>query len=248
MRYFFEIAYKGTNYHGWQIQKNTVSVQQVLTEKLSTILNENVTITGSGRTDTGVHARQQYFHVDIIQKVNALQLMNQLNSFLPSDISIRSIREVAASAHARFDATRRTYEYWIINHKDPFLDDVAYRYTKYLDIENMNEAASILPGEKDFKSFSKIKTDVNHFICEVFEAKWNAKNGILIFRISANRFLRGMVRAITGTLLDIGTRNKKVDDMHVILQSGDRKASGRSVPAKGLCLTEVYYPREIFIT
>ncbi len=247
MRYFFEIAYKGTNYHGWQIQKNAVSIQQVLTDKLSTILKENVTITGSGRTDTGVHARQQYFHVDIVQKVNALQLMNRLNAFLPGDISIRSIREVTLAAHARFDATRRTYEYWIISHKDPFLEAVAYRFTKSLDIEIMNEAASILTGERDFKSFSKIKTDVNHFICEVFEATWNTKNDILIFRISANRFLRGMVRAITGTLLDIGTGNKKADDMHAILQSGDRKTAGRSVPANGLSLTEVSYPREIFI-
>lgn len=247
MRYFFEIAYKGTNYHGWQIQENAVSVQQVLTEKLSIILNENVTITGSSRTDTGVHARQQYFHVDIIQKLNALQLLNRLNSFLPGDINIKSIREVTASAHARFDVTRRTYEYWIINRKDPFLNDVAYRYTKSLDIENMNNAASILTGEKNFKSFSKIKTDVKHSICEVFDAKWNTKNGILIFRISANRFLRGMVRSITGTLLDIGTRNKMVNDMHVILQSEDRKTAGRSVPARGLCLTEVRYPLEIFI-
>jgi len=234
-------------YHGWQKQRNAISVQEVLEKHLSAIFQIQIDIVGSGRTDTGVHGRQQFFHVDLPDEIMKDQFRNKMNSFLPPDICILDILQVKEDAHARFDAQRRSYEYWIIDDKDPFMEDLAYRFPHRLSLEKMNKAAGILLGKQDFESFSRVKTDVNNFICEIITAKWIQDKGVLKFHISSNRFLRGMVRAIVGTLLDIGQGKRSSDDLKLIINSKDRKSAGRAVPAKGLYLTEVKYPRSIFI-
>ena len=247
MRYFFEIAYHGANYNGWQSQQNAIGVQTVVENVLGTLFRRPVPIVGSGRTDTGVHCEQQYFHVDLTEAFNNARLIQQLNSFLPRDIAIKSIRAVRPDASARYDAIERTYRYQITRVKDPFLQDVAWHYFKPLDIGNMNKAAALLVGEHDFACFSKVKTDVNHFICEVNRAGWIAKGDALTFFISANRFLRGMVRAVVGTLLDVGTGKITQKEFVSILHSKDRKKAGANVPAQGLFLQRVKYPQRIFI-
>lgn len=214
---------------------------------LSTIFQNQINIVGSGRTDTGVHGRQQFFHVDLPDEIRKDQFRNKLNSFLPPDICVLDILQVKEDAHARFNAQRRSYEYWIIDDKDPFMVDLAYRFSHKLSLEDMNMAADYLLGKQDFESFSRVKTDVNNFICEIFKAQWVIDKGILKFHISSNRFLRGMVRAIVGTLLDIGQGKRSIEDLKLIIDSKDRKSAGRAVPAKGLYLTEVKYPRSIFV-
>lgn len=246
MRYFFEVAYNGTHYHGWQIQQNATTVQQLIEEAFAVILRTEVPIMGSGRTDTGVHCSQQYFHADLPESAKASNLQHKLNSFLPPDISIRSIRAVSDDAHARFSALSRSYEYKITRQKNPFLQNMSYFYPKSLDITTMNEAASLLIGKQDFESFSKVKTDVNNFVCEITEAQWIEDGDLLIFRITANRFLRGMVRAIVGTLLNVGKGKLQTEAFKKIIESKDRKKAGASAPASGLFLTAVKYPPEIF--
>ncbi|MBL6446174.1 tRNA pseudouridine(38-40) synthase TruA [Fulvivirga sp. 29W222] len=246
MRYFFEVAYNGTNYHGWQIQQNATTIQQLIEEALSVILRTKIPIMGSGRTDTGVHCSQQYFHADLPENAAISNLRYKLNSFLPPDISINSICKVTDDAHARFTALSRSYEYRITQCKDPFLQNMSYFYPKSLDITTMNEAASLLVGKQDFESFSKVKTDVNNFVCDITEAQWVEKGDLLIFHITANRFLRGMVRAIVGTLLMVGKGKLRKEDFKKIIESKDRKEAGAAAPAAGLFLTAVKYPREIF--
>lgn len=248
MRYFFEIAYQGTNYHGWQRQNNAISVQQVVEEALSTLLREKIDIVGSGRTDTGVHCRQQYFHIEIDKTIKDLDnLKYRVNNFLPEDIAIGSICAVTVDAHARFTATTRSYQYFITQKKDAFSGPFKYFFNRILDIKTMNEAAALLLGMHDFESFSRVKTDVNTFNCDIKEAYWEQKESELIFNITANRFLRGMVRAIVGTLLDVGTGKISVADFKSIIESKDRKKAGAAAPAHGLYLTAVNYPQEIFI-
>lgn len=247
MRYFFEIAYDGTNYHGWQRQKNASSVQQTIEEALSTILRTEITITGSGRTDTGVHCSQQYFHADLDTELTSDLLKFKLNSFLPADISIPSVNAVKPDAHARFDAVRRSYQYHINQEKWPFSKGYSYYFVKTLDIKTMNEAAALLIGEKDFEAFSRVKTEVNNFICNIEGAHWEKEGPKLTFHITANRFLRGMVRAIVGTLLQVGEGKLKVADVEKIIKTRDRREAGAAAPAEGLFLTKVEYPPEIFI-
>ena len=247
MRYFFEIAYHGGRYNGWQSQHNAVGVQTIVENVLSKIFRSTVTITGSGRTDTGVHCEQQFFHVDLAEVFDGDQLMLKMNSFLPRDIAIRSIRRVRDDASARYDAVERSYRYEITRIKDPFLEGLSWHYFKMLKIENMNKAAALLEGEHDFECFSKVKTDVNHFICDVKKAQWREKGHSLTFTISANRFLRGMVRAVVGTLLDVGTGKITQKEFVSILQSRDRRKAGANVPAQGLYLQRVKYPARIFI-
>lgn len=248
MRYFFEIAYQGTNYHGWQRQNNAMSVQQAVEEALSTILRNETAIVGSGRTDTGVHCRQQYFHIEVEESIDDLEnLKYRLNNFLPDDISIDSINAVTDDAHARFTATIRSYQYFITQKKDAFAGPFKYLFNRPLDIKTMNEAAALLLGMHDFESFSRVKTDVNTFNCDIKEAYWEQKESELIFNITANRFLRGMVRAIVGTLLDVGVGKISVTDFKSIIESKDRKKAGAAAPAHGLYLTAVKYPQEIFI-
>lgn len=247
MRYFFEIAYHGGHYNGWQSQHNALGVQAVVENVMSRIMRTPVAIVGSGRTDAGVHCEQQFFHTDLDRAFDPERLMLQMNSFLPPDIAIRSVRRVRADASARYDAVERTYRYEITRIKDPFRKELSWHYFKPLDLEQMNAAAALLVGEQDFECFSKVKTDVNHFICDVKKAVWVKKGSQLIFTISANRFLRGMVRAIVGTLLDVGTGKITTEEFAAILQSRDRKRAGANVPALGLYLEKVKYPSRIFI-
>jgi len=247
MRFFFEISYNGTHYHGWQNQKNAIGVQQVVEEALSKLLREGISIVGSGRTDTGVHCVQQYFHSDIEADFNPKDLVHKLNSFLPKDIAIKNILTVKPEAHARYDAYERSYQYKITRVKDPLLVGYAHYFFRELDVSTMERASALLIGEHDFECFSKVKTDVNHFICDIKEANWNQKGDLLVFNITANRFLRGMVRAIVGTLLDVGNNKITVKQFQEILKSKDRKKAGMNAPPEGLYLTEVKYPKSVFI-
>ncbi len=247
MRYFCEISYNGTNYHGWQNQDNAVGVQEVVENALSKLLREKIGIVGSGRTDTGVHCLQQFFHADIEAEFDSNQLLQRLNAFLPKDIVIKTILKVKPEAHARYDARARAYEYRITRVKDPFLTQFAYYFFRDLDVSTMNRAAALLRGRHDFRCFSKVKTDVNHFICEVKQAGWNQKGELLVFRITANRFLRGMVRALVGTLLDVGTGKISEKEFREIIHSKDRKKAGMNVPPEGLYLVKVKYPKKIFL-
>lgn len=246
-RYFLDIAYNGTAYHGWQIQENAHTVQAELQKCLSTVLRTDVEIMGSGRTDTGVHATHQVAHFDLTEVLNDEQLVYKLNSFLPKDISIQSIRKVNEEAHTRFDATERSYQYFIHPAKSPFLENLSYYYPKVVDLTLMNEAAEKLLGEQNFESFSKVKTEVNTFICTIKEARWEKQNDSIVFHVTANRFLRGMVRAVVGTLLDVGLGKLTVTDFVKIIESKDRKKAGRAVPAHGLYLTRVVYPDSVYI-
>jgi tRNA pseudouridine38-40 synthase len=247
MRYFFEITYHGANYHGWQNQSNAIGVQQVVEEALSKIFRAKIGIVASGRTDTGVHCIQQFFHVDFDKELDEKSWLVKINSLLPKDIAIRSIRKVKPDAHARYDALERSYQYKITQTKNPILIGQAYYFFKELDTVNLNKAAALLIGEHDFECFSKVKTDVNHFICTVRKAEWTQKKDLIIFTIVANRFLRGMVRAIVGTLLDVGTGKIDVSEFDGIIRSKDRKRAGMNVPPEGLYLTSVKYPKGIFL-
>ncbi|MDX1629360.1 MAG: tRNA pseudouridine(38-40) synthase TruA [Fulvivirga sp.] len=246
MRYLFEIAYDGSNYHGWQRQENAITVQEVVEEALTTICQETISVTGSGRTDTGVHCRQQFFHADIDKKIKPQKLMFRLNSYLPADIAIYAIKKIKPEAHARFDATQRAYEYYITTLKSPFKTGYTYYFSKPLDIKTMNEAAALLEGEKDFQAFSKVKTEVNNFICNITQAEWRQEGELITFHISANRFLRGMVRAIVGTLLEVGQHKLSVKEFKQVMDSKDRRKAGAAAPAAGLFLTAVEYPTDIF--
>lgn len=247
MRYFFEITYDGSNYSGWQNQANAIGIQQVVEESLSKLLREKISIVGSGRTDTGVHCVQQFFHADIEKKFDSKELLQRLNSFLPRDIAIRSIAEVRPNAHARYDARERSYEYHITRKKNPLLVGRAYYFFKECDMDLMNEAATLLIGKHDYTSFSKVKTDVNHFECTIKQARWTKKGDLMIFTITANRFLRGMVRAVVGTLLDVGSQKISLKEFQAIIKSKDRKKAGMNVSAEGLYLTKVMYPKSIFM-
>lgn len=247
MRYFFEITYNGKNYHGWQSQQNAVGVQQVVEEALSKILREKISITGSGRTDTGVHCVQQFFHVDILKPFEPEELVQRMNTLLKRDIAIRTIRPVKADASARYDARLRTYEYHITRFKDPLKDGFAFYYYKPLNLSTLKKASALLTGLHDFECFSKVKTDVDHFMCDVSKARWHQDGDLLVFTIAANRFLRGMVRAVVGTLLDVGSGKITIDEFSDILKSRDRRKAGMNVPAEGLYLMSVTYRRGIFL-
>lgn len=242
MRYLIQLTYKGTNYHGWQKQYNAHSVQSEVDEKLSLLLGQNIETLGCGRTDKGVHAKNFYAHFDATSEWDCTQLEYKLNQVLPHDIVICKVLKVNDDFNARFDALTRTYEYWIIQKKDPFLEEQAWFQPKELDVETMNKAANLLIGKKDFQCFSKVQTQVQNFICDVQFAQWENNNQKLIFTITANRFLRNMVRAIVGTLIEVGKGHKTIENVQAILESKDRNKAGQSVPAHGLYLTEILYP------
>lgn len=242
MRYLLQLAYKGTRYHGWQKQHNAISVQSVLEEKLSLIVGENIETLGCGRTDTGVHAKDFYAHFDSTKTLDLNRMVYKLNQLLPNDIVALNLLEVSSDFNARFDAISRTYEYWITQKSNPFLVELAwYQYGK-LDIHRMNEAAKLLIGKKDFQCFSKVHTQVDNFICELTFAHWDIQGEKLVFTITANRFLRNMVRAIVGTLMEVGKGKLSVQDVQDILDSKNRCEAGQSVPAQGLFLTRIDYP------
>ena len=241
MRYLLEIAFKGTRYHGWQIQHNALSVQEVVNEKLSILVGENIETLGCGRTDTGVHATSYFVHFDVSKKLDEEKYIFKLNQILPDDIAAFQLKEVPADFNARFDAISRTYEYHIIHIPDPFNSDTAWYQYGSLDIAAMNEASKLFIGKKYFECFSKVHTQVNNFICEITEAYWKQENGKVIFTITANRFLRNMVRAIVGTLIEVGRGKLASDDLQRILDSKNRCEAGQSVPAHGLFLTKIIY-------
>ena len=241
------MSYNGSSYHGWQIQPNAVTVQETIQDALSKLLNTNSSITGAGRTDTGVHAFQMFAHFDVDETLDTENLTFKLNSFLPKDIAIQSIFQVNADAHTRFHAIKRSYDYKISLKKNVFLFDYTHYVHQKLDVDKMNEAANILLEYTNFQCFSKSNTDVKTYNCKIEQAQWKQEGNLLIFTISADRFLRNMVRAIVGTLLNIGLSKIAVSDMHKILASKDRSEAGFSVPSKGLYLTEVLYPDNIKI-
>jgi len=248
MRYFFTIAYKGTNYHGWQKQPNAIGVQQKVEDVFSTILNQKSEIVGSGRTDSGVHATAQVFQFDFSgEQKDVEQLLYKANKMLPKDVALKHVWQVKDEAHARFDATSRAYQYHIVTEKNPFAIDQAYFFTYDLAIDKMNLAAEKLLNYQDFESFSKVKTDVFTFNCDIFEAFWKQEQDSLVFYIKANRFLRGMVRAIVGTLLEVGQNKISIEEFENIIKAKDRNSAGRAVPANGLFLTEVQYPKDIYL-
>lgn len=241
MRYFLEFCYLGTAYNGFQIQPNAPSVQAEINRCISTILQEEILTAGSSRTDTGVHARHQTLHFDTTKAVPE-NMVYKLNALAPNDISFLDITRVEDDFHSRFAATFRAYEYVISRRKDPFLAEQSYPFWLELDIDLMNKGAEIILAHTDFEAFSKVHTDVATFDCAIEEAKWTVDGHLLKFNIRANRFLRGMVRAIVGTLLDVGQKKISTEDVKTILESKDRSNAGRSAPAKGLFLTEVGYP------
>lgn len=249
MRYFLRLAYDGTDFHGWQRQPNASSVQQTIEEALSKICGRITEVVGAGRTDTGVHAREMFAHFDSDEIADRKTFLNSLNNLCGNSIAIRDLIEVKPDAHARFDATSRSYEYLITLHKDPFRYRYAHRLKSLPDVEMMNRACKILMETEDFTSFAKLHSDAKTNICKVTEAKWewDEKSGRLKFRITADRFLRNMVRAVVGTLLEVGTGKLTLEDFEEVIRKKDRCAAGTSMPAKGLYLTEIKYPKEIFI-
>lgn len=246
MRYFVELSYNGKKYHGWQNQPNAISVQETLEHAFSLLLGDKISIVGCGRTDSGVHASQYFLHFDVNQNVEVEKLQYKLNAFLPKDITIHKIFIVSDDNHARFDAVSRSYEYRIYLGKSPFFLDTMWQVqNRYFGIEKMNKAAKILYEYENFKCFSKSNTDVKTYNCSVSNAEWIKEGNDLIFYITANRFLRNMVRAIVGTLLDVGQNKISIDEFKKIIEGKDRTRAGVSVKAKGLFLTKIIYPNEI---
>lgn len=247
MKYFIKLSYLGKHYCGWQIQPDQPSVQETLMLALSTALQEKIELVGSGRTDTGVHAKNYIAHFSCSTPFpDTNQFIFKLNTLLPKDIAIYDIWEVHEDAHARFDAISRSYSYWVTQEKNPFLIDQAYYVKRKLNIELMNQAASQLKNYRNFKAFSKVKTQVYTYNCEVYEAFWEVMdNDVLAFHISANRFLRNMVRAIVGTLIEVGLEKINLTDFKQIIVSKNRSNAGKSVPAEALCLNQVTYPKEL---
>lgn len=242
-RYFIKLAYSGTNYHGWQMQDNAHTVQSEITEKLSLLLQEKVSIVGCGRTDTGVHARVFFAHFEVNElPFEKKDVIFKLNSFLPSDIVIYDLYKVSPDFHSRFSAISRTYRYYISLVKDPFNEKNSYYYNGFLDIESMNIACSYLLNHSDFTSFSKLHTQTTTNNCVIKLAKIERINNMLVFTITADRFLRNMVRAIVGTLIEIGKGKLNAKDINNIIEAKDRNVAGFSVPAHGLFLEKVTYP------
>jgi tRNA pseudouridine38-40 synthase len=244
------MAYNGKNYHGWQLQKNTSqTVQQLMQEKLSLLLHEQIELTGCGRTDTGVHAREFYAHFDSQKSdlhAEKSGWLFKMNRCLPKDISVYSILPVTNDANARFSAFARTYYYNIHQKPDPFVNDFSWFLHVDLNVDLMNLAAQKIIQTKDFGSFVKARNNHKHYLCKVHEAHWKKENNALVFTIRANRFLRNMVRALVGTMVDVGSGKISLEGMDAIILSGSRAQAGTSVPAHGLHLSKIEYPETIF--
>ena len=248
MRYFLVISYCGTKYHGWQRQPNSLSIQQTVEEAISTILNQKILLVAAGRTDAGVHAINMYAHFDAnINGEIESKLVSLLNSFLNHSISIKKIMKVIDNAHARFDAISRTYKYKISFCKDPFKHERYFELRNEINFKKIKTASKSLLHHNDFKSFSKTRTDVKNYLCDISKVDWKLKNDQAVFTITANRFLRNMVRAIVGTLIEVGKNKISVDDFNNIIIQRDRKKAGFSVPACGLYLVNVEYSKHIFL-
>ena len=252
MRYFIRFAYDGTAFHGSQRQPNGITVQETMEQALAMIFREEVPLTFAGRTDAGVHAREMFAHFDLPDNDNSkfliLNSKFRLNGILPNAIAIFDIYPVKDDAHARFDAVRRTYEYHVVDHKDPFLCTQATRIRPGLDFAAMNEAAQLLIGKQDFASFCRTNTDVKTTICDLTHAEWKELgNGHAVFTIAADRFLRNMVRAVVGTLFEVGRGKMTKEQFAEVITQHNRCAAGDSAPAEGLFLTHVEYPEDIYI-
>jgi len=249
LRYFIYISYKGTSYHGWQVQPNSPTVQQILDESMSVVLNEKISTIGAGRTDTGVHALIFCAHFD--SNSSSLdtdnKLIFRLNCYLPEDISVSSIRKVHPDANARYSAISRTYKYYISRTKDPFFNNSSWYLHGELDISKMNEACNILLNHSDFTSFSKLHSGAKTNICRIYKANWEEQENRVVFTIRADRFLRNMVRAIVGTMTDLGMGKITIEKFEDIMLQKDRCKAGKSAPARGLFLTDIKYPEEIFM-
>jgi len=245
-RYFIQLSYDGTAYHGWQIQPNGISVQETVEKALAVVAREKVVVIGAGRTDAGVHASFYVAHFDVEnQNLDNDKIIYNLNCLLPADIAVQCIYKVHAEAHARFDAMSRTYQYFLIKSKDPFSRLYAEKEVRIPDLIKMNEAAHKLFNYEDFTSFSRLGTDVKTNNCKVDLAEWMDEANRYVFTIRADRFLRNMVRAIVGTLLEVGFGKLTVDGFCKIIEAKDRCAAGASVPAKGLFLVDIGYPEEL---
>lgn len=243
MRYFLKLAYNGANYHGWQSQPNAESVQECIEKALSMVLREPIAITGAGRTDAGVNAAVMYAHFDVNEPLkDTTTLVMRLNSILGKDIAIYDVFSVHGDAHARFDATARTYKYFVHTEKSPFLYPFSWKSTCKLDFDLMNEAAELLKGYTDFTSFSKLHTDVATNNCKITHARWEQEGGQWVFTITADRFLRNMVRAIVGTLVDVGRGKLTIEQFCQVIEKKDRCSAGTSMPGNALFLWKVEYP------
>lgn len=241
MRYFIEFAYNGKEFHGFQVQPDVISVQETLDKALSLLFKQPIQIVGAGRTDSGVHAKQMYAHFDCDFEIDSDYWVSKFNSYLDKNIVVYRFIPVHDDAHTRFDATSRTYEYYIHTFKDVFQNEGSWYYFNKLNVDLMNEACKILFEFEDFECFSKTNTDVNTFLCDISEANWEVNGNQLIFTITANRFLRNMVRAIVGTLINVGIGKITLDDFRAIIESKNRQKAGFSVPAHGLYLVKIKY-------
>ena len=242
MRYFLSLAYDGTNYHGWQIQPNAITVQEVMNESIGKILRQEVNVVGCGRTDTGVHASYYVLHIDVKTPVNDFgKFLYHLNAVLPSDISVDEMKEVDIEKHARFDAVAREYHYFFTKKHHPFLNRFAHRLIQLPDVSLLQKAAQIIQQNTDFESFCKAHAANKTNICHVTESEWIETDDLLVYRIKADRFLRNMVRALTGTMLEIGLGKRKIDELQSIFDAKDRRKAGMSVEPEGLFLTGVWY-------
>lgn len=247
-RYFIYLSYDGTNYHGWQIQPNGISVQEVLMKALSTFLRKPIEVVGAGRTDAGVHARLMVAHFDFDAELDCATVVDKLNRLLPPDVAVYRVRRVKPEAHARFDATYRTYKYYITTCKDPFSRAFSWRIFQTLDFEKMNEAAQTLFDYIDFTSFSKLHTDVKTNNCKMMYARWEQiGEHNWVFTIQADRFLRNMVRAVVGTLVEVGKGKLTVEGFRKVIEEKNRCSAGTSVPGNALFLVDVGYPEELFL-
>ncbi len=245
MRYFLEISYNGSTFHGWQIQPNAITVQETIEDALKTLLKEEIKIVGAGRTDTGVHARHMCAHFDYKKDFGLVELKNNLNSFLNKEIYINDIYRVEDETHARFSAISREYEYYISLKKNVFNYKTTHLIQQDLNIEKMKQALLIIKDYEDFEAFSKSNTDVKTYLCNIMSCSLVKKENIIIFKIKANRFLRNMVRAIMGTIVEIGLEKISLEELRTILKSKDRSKAGPSMPAHALFLTKVEYPSNI---
>ena len=247
-RYFIYLSYDGSNYHGWQVQPNAPTVQEKLESALSLLMRTPISVTGAGRTDTGVNASTMVTHADFSEEIDCKQIAYRLNKILPPDIAIHYIRRVKDSAHARFDATSRRYRYYVSTAKNPFNRRYTCRLTGEIDFDAMNEAAAVLPEYTDFTSFSKLHTDTKTNNCKIAYARWSRLSADeWVFEIEADRFLRNMVRAIVGTLLMIGRGKIAKEQIREIIEKKLRSEAGDSAPAQALFLEEVKYPEDLFL-
>lgn len=240
LRYFLEVSYKGTNYSGFQSQKNANSIQEEVEKAFQILHKEKAVLTGSSRTDAGVHALQNFFHFDFERSLHP-HLVYKINAILPEDIVVKSVRQVHPDAHCRFDAVSREYKYFVYRQKDPFLRDRAYYYPYKINIEKLQQAATILTQYQDFTSFSKRNTQVKTFVCQIQQSEWFQENGCLVYNVKANRFLRGMVRALVATMLKVGRGTIDLEEFRRIIEAKDCTQASFAVPATGLFLIAVNY-------